>query len=196
MSVNYEQPVISGKQFGPQGGQYTPPSSQTILQHQAGNFPNSQAVQSGANPYAPQQGDPNTMGLPIMSDPAYAIFAANTGLQMDLSRIGIQTQIPEIQRQEQQGQADLNTQQRDATAAADTMASQRGLTRSGMAVQKQADIAGRFGAARQSLAEGSQAKIDQLTAQDQATQQRLAGAGAGQAVNTATNVGASSGALK
>lgn len=122
--------------------------------------------------------------LPIMSDPAYAIFAANTGLTSDLSRIGIQQDIPAIQRQTNENLNANDTAQRGASETAQNDASQRGLSSSGLSVQKQGDIAGQYGLAKQNIINTGQAQIDAATQQNQATQQDLGAKGAGQAVST------------
>jgi len=200
MGVNFEQPVISGSTYTYRGdikqtapGQYSDVTKQgpPVAPASPTGVPTG-APQPGMDwqSYFNQQNAANAPAkalptdLPIEADPAYAIFAANTGLQRDLSRIGVQQDIPEIQRQMNTQLSDADTQQRDATAGAETMAEQRGLGRSGMAVQKQADIAGQFAKARENIIGTGQAQIDKATATDQAVQRSQGAAGAGAALST------------
>lgn len=134
--------------------------------------------QMGGNP---NEDPTSTLGLPVEADPAYAIFAANSGLQRDLSRIGVAQGVPEYQRQANVGLQDSQDNERLALQGADTQASQRGLTRSGMAVQRTSDIEGRYGRQQQDIAQGAQNKIDTLRQQGDATERNLGAQGAQQA---------------
>lgn len=176
MGVNFEQPVMSG---GAVKAAATAPAASN-LPGQPGFDWNQWFQQQLQTSGQAQQGT----DLPITSDPAYMIFQANTGLQRNLSRIGVEQDVPEIQRQMNTKLADMDVQQRQQTERAEGGYENRGIASSGIAAKGLTDIAGGFGRAREDVAAGGQAQIDKLRATDQATQQSDLSKLAGQAFST------------